>query len=95
MKRKNKNKTLGEAVVVGAAITGAAIGAAAVILSDKKNQKKIQKTVDEISHDAVKLGKNIKKRAEEFKKTVQDKKNAKLVVKETLKKASSKTTPTQ
>lgn len=61
-----KKKTIGEAVVVGATIAGAALGAAAVMLSDKKNQKKIKKTVDEISKEALELGKNVKKKVEEY-----------------------------
>lgn len=65
---KKKNKTFGEAVVAGSAIAGAALGAAAVFLSDKKNQEKIKKTVDEVSEEAVKIGKNVKKKVEEFTK---------------------------
>lgn len=60
---KKKDKSLGDAVVVGSALAGAALGAAAVMLSDKKNQEKIKKTVDGISQEAVALGKNIKKKA--------------------------------
>lgn len=63
---KKKNKTLGEALVVGSAIAGAALGAAAVFLSDKKNQDKIKKTVDEVSDEAVKIGKSVKKKVEEL-----------------------------
>lgn len=90
-----KKRSIGEAVAVGSALAGAALGAAAVILSDKKNQKKIKKTIDGISHDAVVLGKNIKKRAVEFKTTA--KKNEKTVskaAKPAVKKAVKKATTT-
>lgn len=63
---QKKKKSFGEAIAVGSAIAGAALGAAAVLLSDKKNQDKIKKTVDELSDEAVKIGKNVKKRVEEF-----------------------------
>lgn len=65
---RKKNKSFGGAVAVGTAIAGAALGAAAVVLSDKRNQKKIKKTIDEISHDAQEFGRNIKKKADEFTK---------------------------
>lgn len=68
-----KKKSLGDAVVVGSALAGAALGAAAVILSDKKNQEKIKKTVDEISNEAIIIGKKIKDKAEEFTKSSQKK----------------------
>ncbi|OIP57723.1 MAG: hypothetical protein COX79_00725 [Candidatus Levybacteria bacterium CG_4_10_14_0_2_um_filter_36_16] len=66
---RKKNKSLGGVIAAGSALAGAALGAAAVILSDKKNQEKIKKTVDDISREAVVIGKNIKKKAEEFTKT--------------------------
>jgi len=66
--RKKNKKSLGEAVAVGSALAGAALGAAAVLLSDKKNQEKIKKTIDEFSRDASKLGKTVKEKVEEFKK---------------------------
>lgn len=69
---KNK-KTIGEAVVVGATLAGAALGAAAVMLSDKKNQKKIKKTVDDISNEAVKLSKTVKNKVEKYINTATDK----------------------
>ncbi len=72
-----RKKTIGEAVVVGATLAGAALGAAAVLLSDKKNQKKIKKTVDEISSEAVELGKNVKKKMDEFVNPPVAKKNTK------------------
>lgn len=86
-----KNKSFGQAVAAGSALAGAALGAAAVILSDKKNQAKIKKTVDDISHEAVVIGKKIKKKADEFNKKNKKKKNEKVVkpvVKKTVKKAS-------
>jgi len=64
---KNK-KSFGEAVAVGSALAGAALGAAAVFLSDKKNQEKIKKTVDDVSEEAVKIGKTVKKKVEEMTK---------------------------
>jgi len=64
-----KKKTFGEILAVGAALGGAALGAAAVALSNKKNQAKIKKTVDEVSQDAVKFGKSLKQKAESFQKT--------------------------
>jgi ribulose kinase len=76
---KKKNKSLGEAVAVGSALVGAALGAAAVLLSDKKNQEKLKKTIDEFSEDAATLGKTVKKKVEEFRKTTQ--KEEKKVVK--------------
>jgi len=92
---KKKNKSIGQAVAVGSALAGAALGAAAVILSDKKNQEKIKKTIDEISHDAVKMGKNIKRKADEFTKNTT--KNQKQTVKKVVKKAAAKksTPPTK
>lgn len=71
-----KKNSLGDALVVGTALAGAALGAAAVMLSDKKNQEKIKKTVDGISDEAVKLGKNIKKKADEM-----TQKNEKIIAK--------------
>lgn len=91
---KKKNKSFGEAVAVGSALAGAALGAAAVLLSDKKNQEKLRKTIDEFSHEAVVLGKSVKKKVNEFKKTTQkdEKKTVKKVVKavEATKKESEK-----
>ncbi len=90
--KKNK-KSLGEAVAVGSALAGAALGAAAVLLSDKKNQEKIKKTIDEFSRDASKLGKTVKKKVEEFKKTTKNERKAvkKIkVVKKTAPKSSGK-----
>lgn len=85
---KKKNKSIGEVVAVGSAIAGAALGAAAVMLSDEKNQKKIKKTIDGISQDAVALGKNIKKRADEFKNSAKkEEKDIKKAVKKATKKA--------
>ncbi len=63
---KKKKQTVGEAVAVGSAIAGAALGAAAVYLSNKKNQEKIKKTIDEVSDEAVKIGMTVKKKVEEF-----------------------------
>jgi len=67
---KKKKQSVGEAVAVGSAIAGAALGAAAVYLSNKKNQDKIKKTIDEVSDEAVKIGKSVKKKVEEFAGTV-------------------------
>jgi len=36
---RKKNKSLGGVIAAGSALAGAALGAAAVILSDKKNKK--------------------------------------------------------
>lgn len=63
-----KKSSIGEALVVGSAIAGAALGAAAVFLSDKKNQEKIKKTVDDVSDEAIKIGKNVKKKVDEITK---------------------------
>ena len=76
---KKKNKSFGQAVAAGSALAGAALGAAAVILSDKKNQAKIKKTVDDISHEAIVIGKRIKKKADEFTKNSKKKKTGKVV----------------
>lgn len=73
---KKKNSSLGTAIAAGSALVGAALGAAAVLLSDKKNQDKIKNTVDEVAKDAVVLGKNLKKKAVEFKKEVKSGKAA-------------------
>jgi len=83
---------MGEAVAVGSAIAGAALGAAAVYLSDKKNQEKIKKTIDEVSDEAVKIGKNIRKKAEEYK--IISKKDEKKVKKTVIvaRKSTKKTT---
>jgi hypothetical protein len=61
-----QKKTLGDMAAVGSALAGAALGAAAVLLTDKKNQKKLEKTIDEVSKESVKIGKNLKKKAEEL-----------------------------
>lgn len=79
---KKKKKSFGEAVAVGSAIAGAALGAAAVYLSDKRNQEKLKKTIDEVTDETVKIGKNIKKKAEELRK------NAKMEEKIVVKKVS-------
>lgn len=97
MKKKN-NKTLGEAIAVGSALAGAALGAAAVLLSDKKNQEKIKKTIDEFSDDAVALGKTVKKKVEQFKNATQKEeekvvKKVKVVKKETTKAPNKIYTP--
>ena len=63
---KKKNQSVGDAVAVGTAIAGAALGAAAIYLSNKKNQEKIKKTIDEVSDEAVKIGRTVKKKVEEF-----------------------------
>lgn len=76
---KNK-KTIGGVLAAGAALTGAALGAAAVMLSDKKNQAKIKNTIDEISHDAVELGKSIKNKAETLAKNSQKKNKTRATV---------------
>jgi len=80
---KKKNKSFGGVVAAGTALAGAALGAAAVMFSDKKNQEKIKKTVNEVSCDAVKIGKTLKQKAEDFtKKTIKsEKKTAKKIVK--------------
>lgn len=88
---KKKNKSFGERVAVGSALAGAALGAAAVVLSDKKNQQKIKKTIDEISHNAVEIGKNIKKKADEFTKTsLENEKKTEKTLKKVVKKAAAK-----
>ena len=88
---KKKSRSFGGAVAGGAAIAGAALGAAAVILSDKKNQEKIKKTIDGISREAVVIGKNIKKKAEEFKKNTKKKENKTgKTVKKAVKKVAAK-----
>lgn len=89
---KKKKQSMGEAVAVGSAIAGAALGAAAVYLSDKKNQEKIKKTIDEVSDEAVKIGKNIRKKAEEYK--IISKKDEKKVKKTVIvaRKSTKKTT---
>lgn len=85
---KKNTKSFGGAVAAGSALAGAALGAAAVVLSDKKNQQKIKRTIDDISHDAVQLGKDIKKKADTFRKGT--KKVEKKVERKATKKASSK-----
>ncbi len=99
---KKKNKTFGEAVAVGSALAGAALGAAAVMLSDKKNQAKIKKTVDGMSKDAMKMGKNIKNEAEKFMKSTKKEKPARrhkmaspLGGKKTVKKTTAKKSSTK
>ncbi len=90
-----KKNTLGEAVVVGATLAGAALGAAAVMLSDKKNQKKIKKTVDDISSDAVELGKTVKKKVEEYVGTASKKSEKPKAKKSTTKSKTAGPTPTK
>ena len=92
MKLKKKNKSFGEAIAVGSALAGAALGAAAVMLSDKKNQAKIKKTVDGMSKDAMEMGKNIKKEAEKFMQSAkkEEKKIEKTVAKATAKPVAKK-----
>lgn len=63
-----KKNSFGDIAAVGSALVGAALGAAAVLLTDKKNQEKLKKTVDEVTSESVKIGKSIKKRAEELTK---------------------------
>lgn len=97
---KNKNKSFEKAVAVGSALAGAALGAAAIILSDKKNQEKIKKTIGEISHDAVEIGKNMKKKTDEFTKNTnkskkKTEKTVKRVVKKTVVKKSTPRTKTK
>lgn len=88
---KKKNKSFGEAVAVGSALAGAALGAAAVMFSDKKNQEKIKKTIDGISREAVVIGKNIKKKAAEFTKSTQkNEKQMEKTVKKVIKKEAVK-----
>lgn len=89
---KKKNKSFGEALAVGSALAGAALGAAAVILSDKKNQEKIKKTVDDLSDEAVKIGKSVKSKVDEFAKKTSTKVTAKKAPakKATVKKTSVK-----
>lgn len=88
-----RKKTIGEAVVVGATLAGAALGAAAVMLSDKKNQKKIKKTVDDLSNEAVELGKTVKKKVEEYINTPPVKEEKPKKNKSTSKAKSSDTKP--
>ena len=93
---KKKNTSFGGAVAAGTALAGAALGAAAVMFSDKKNQEKIKKTIDELTNEAVVIGKNIKKKADEFTKTKENKeeiKKVKSVVKKAAKKIVKKSTP--
>ncbi|MDO8269091.1 MAG: hypothetical protein Q7T54_00265 [Candidatus Levybacteria bacterium] len=87
-----KNKSFGEAIAVGSALAGAALGAAAVLLSDKKNQDKIKKTVDDLSDEAVKIGKSVKKKVEEFTNT--EAKPAKKEVKKAVKIVKKAVDPT-
>ena len=87
---KKKNTSFGGAVAAGTALAGAALGAAAVMFSDKKNQEKIKKTIDELTNEAVVIGKNIKKKADEFAKTKENKEETAMpVVKTTAKKVKS------
>lgn len=88
---KKKNKSFGDVVAVGSALAGAALGAAAVMLSDKKNQEKIKKTIDGISHDAVVIGKKIKKKADEFAKKTE--KSEKEIVMPVIKTTAKKVVP--
>jgi len=88
---KKKKQSVGEAVAVGSAIAGAALGAAAVYLSNKKNQDKIKKTIDEVSDEAVKIGRNVKKKVEEFAGTVTKEQNTKKTAKPAAKKTSATT----
>lgn len=90
-----KKKTIGEAVVVGATLAGAALGAAAVMLSDKKNQKKIKKTVDDISSEAVELGKTVKKKVEQYINTASDEQKSKVKKATPKKTQKSESAPTK
>lgn len=87
---KKKNKSLGEAVAVGSALAGAALGAAAVLLSDKKNQEKLKKSIDEFSEEAVALGKSVKKKVDEMRNRKEEKKVVKKV--KVVKKTAAKPT---
>jgi len=85
---KKKNKSLGEAIAIGSAIAGAALGAAAVLLSDKKNQDKIKKTIDNVSKEASEIRINVKRKIDEI---TNNKKAEKIkVVKKAVKKPLSK-----
>lgn len=86
---KKKTKSFGGAVAAGSALAGAALGAAAVVLSDKKNQAKIKKTIDDVSHEAIVMGKKLKKKAEELKAATQ--KNKKKTARQAPRKSSKKT----
>lgn len=99
---KKKNRSFGGAVAAGSALAGAALGAAAVVLSDKKNQEKIKKTIDDISHDAVVMGKSLKKKAGELRNAAQKNKKktkkavkpvSKVPAKAPVKKAAKKSNP--
>lgn len=63
---QKKVTTFAEVVAAGAAITGAALGAAAVALSDKKNQQKVKKVINNISDQASEFGKSLKKKVDEY-----------------------------
>lgn len=88
---KKKKQSIGQAIALGSAAAGAVLGAAAVLLSDKKNQEKIKKVVDEISSEAVKFGKSVKNKTQEYtKSTEKEEKKAEKVVGKAVKNATPK-----
>jgi CRISPR/Cas system-associated protein Cas5 (RAMP superfamily) len=95
MARKKNNK-IAEVVVAGTAITGAALGAAAVLLSDKKNQQKIKKTIINATDKAVVIGKSIKNKVEKHNSRISKKRVTRKAVRKTKpKKASINKTATK
>lgn len=65
MAKQNNNAKVAGAGILGAAI-GAAVGAGAVALSDKKNQKFIKNKFDEYKKDGQKIYKDLKNKVEEL-----------------------------
>lgn len=90
MARKKNNK-FAEVVVAGTAITGAALGAAAVLLSDKKNQQRIKETITQVTNQATSLGKSIKETVDKYRNSAPKKLVGKSVMKKTAKKIAAKT----
>lgn len=63
---QKKDSTIAALAVAGAAVAGSLLGAAGTFLSNKNNQDKVKKALNDFSKEASKTGKTIKKKVDEI-----------------------------
>lgn len=83
---QKKDSTIAALAVAGAAVAGSLLGAAGAFLSNKNNQDKVKKALNDFSKEASKTGQTIKKKVDEITVKASSKPQAK-------KPAVTKTTP--
>lgn len=66
--KKSRSNALG--VALGSVVAGAAIGVAATMLYDKRNQQKIKRVIGDVSQKASKISQQVRKKMDEYGKNL-------------------------